>query len=226
MSVRAPLLISLLVALAMAAAGAWVWQVLLPHAVVTTHWSLGGQPNGYSGKALGLFIMPALAAILSLAFAAITRIEPRRFNLASSVKFFHAAWFGLLAVMAVGQAMIVATALGYAPNVRSCLLIAVSLLFIVVGNYLGKTRSNFFVGIRTPWTLSSEFSWKKTHRLGGRLFIATAILTLVALLAAGAKSGMLAFIVLLVATLLVCIVMSYIYWSRDPERNEATSRAT
>jgi uncharacterized membrane protein len=90
----------------------------------------------------------------------------------------------------------------------------------VLGNYLGKTRSNFFAGVRTPWTLSSEYSWEKTHRLGGRLFVATGLATVAVSLLAGTPWDLYVILGGTFITVIVSIVMSFVYWRRDPDRQK------
>jgi uncharacterized membrane protein len=88
----------------------------------------------------------------------------------------------------------------------------------VIGNFLGKTRSNWFMGIRTPWTMSSELSWTKTHRLGGRLFLAAGLLSIVLGLVTNAQVVFFALLPSIAVAAVVPIVYSYFVWRDDPER--------
>jgi uncharacterized membrane protein len=90
-------------------------------------------------------------------------------------------------------------------------------LFSVLGSVLGKVRPNWFVGIRTPWTLSSTRSWDKTHRLGGRLFLACGIATLVCGLVRPA-SGVSVMLGTILPSTLVLVAYSYLVWRDDPDR--------
>jgi uncharacterized membrane protein len=91
-----------------------------------------------------------------------------------------AAWAGILLVMIIVELMEVAGALHWSLPVQSFMLAGVGLMFVLIGNQLGKSRSMFLVGIRTPWTLSSEEVWIKTHRLGGKLTMAAGLIMIVA----------------------------------------------
>jgi uncharacterized membrane protein len=92
----------------------------------------------------------------------------------------------------------------------------IGVVLIVVGNYLGKVRSNFFFGIRTPWTLSSELSWNRTHRLGGRLSV---LIGLVALLTPVFPwAGVVALAVGAPIMVIVLVIYSYVQWNRDPAK--------
>jgi uncharacterized membrane protein len=225
MSNRTPLAISILLVALMAAAGYWAWIQLPPHAEIAVHWGINGAPNGFANRTRALFMMPAIAALATVLFAAIPSIEPRRPNLIASRKLYRAGWLGALFVMTVAQAAIVMTALQRPFDIHSAVVGATSLLYIVAGNYLGKSRANFFVGIRTPWTLSSDYSWEKTHRLGGRLFVATGIATLLVLAANGATDALFLQLGALAASIVAMVAMSYVYWKRDPEKNGAPAMA-
>jgi len=218
MSIRIPLIVTVILAGAMLGLSLWAWPLLPAHTPIVTHWDFNGRPNGYMGKTMALLFGPVGAILLSSLFALFPRIEPRKINLASSAKFYRAVWIGSLCVLMVAHGVIVATALHHALNVGGVLMSTVAGLFIVLGNYLGKTRSNFFAGVRTPWTLSSEYSWEHTHRLAGRLFMATGAATIAALIVYPSKIAIFVLLAMTTLTAVVAIVMSYIYWSRDPAR--------
>jgi immunity protein, SdpI family len=96
---------------------------------------------------------------------------------------------------------------------------SVAALLMVMGNYLSKTRSNFFAGIRTPWTLSSDYSWERTHRLTARLFMALGAIVLVLVLSTSVMIAAYVFVALLVSVVLAAVIMSYVYWRSDPNRH-------
>lgn len=129
----------------------------------------------------------------------------------------------MTAILALAHTTIVLAALHVAVDVPHIVLPATAVLFIVIGNYLGKTRSNFFAGIRTPWTLSSDYSWEKTHHLTGRLFVLAGAATLIASFALAAKFAAEIMVAGVLASALVGIIASYIYWRRDPLRHSGDS---
>jgi len=225
MSIRAPLLISVLLVAAMAAAGYWAWMQLPPHAEIAVHWGVSGAPNGFAERTRALFLLPIMGMLVTALFCVLPSIEPRRANLVASKKLYRAGWLGALLVMTLAQAAIVMNALHRPFDVRASIVTGVSLLLIVGGNYFGKSRANFFAGIRTPWTLSSDYSWEKTHRLGGRLFVAAGIATLLVLAANGAPAGLFVLLGTLFGSLAVTVAMSYVYWRRDPDKNGAPAMA-
>lgn len=192
------------------------WSRVSPDARVAIHWDAAGHPNGYADALWAFSLVPGLTAAMSALLAFLPSVEPRRRNLQRSGAAYTAVWISVVLLMAAVQSAIVLTALGVARSetVAHVVPAAVGLLLAVVGNYLGKVRSNFFFGIRTPWTLSSERSWNRTHRLGGRLFVAVG-------LAAAATSifPWVGFVVLAAgvpAMIVILVIYSYVQWSRDP----------
>ena len=224
MSIRFPLIVSIALIAAMLAASLYVWTVLPEHAQVPVHWDIDGKVNGFAGKSFALFYAPAILSAICALLAFIPRIEPRRLNLANSAKFYRATWIGIVCVLAAIHAATLSAALRLPVNVALIATVGIALVFMLIGNYLGKTRSNFFAGIRTPWTLSSEYSWERTHRLTGRLFVLTGAVGLAALLAFGVRTASLILFAALGASAVVGVVMSYVYWRRDPERRTGAQK--
>jgi len=220
-NLRLPLTLSVFLIAVMVAISAWAWVKLPESAVIATHWGVDGKVNGAMSKDWGLVFLPALALALTLLFAAIPRIEPRRANMIASRKPFYAAWLSGLVVIAVAHAMVVGLALGYPIDVPGVLIILLPLSVAVGGNYLGKARANFFVGVRTPWTLSSDLSWEKTHRILGRLFVWSALIVLAVRFAIGIDAAYLAFAATVSTSAAFAIACSYVFWKNDPARRVA-----
>ena len=221
MNLRLPLTLSVFLIAVMAAISAWAWVKLPGTAVIATHWGVDGRVNGTMPKDWGLAFLPAIGLALTLLFAAVPRIEPRRANMIASRKPFYAIWLSALVVIAVAHAMVVGLALGYPINVPGVLIILLPLSIAVGGNYLGKARANFFVGVRTPWTLSSDLSWEKTHRILGRLFVWSALIVLAVRFAIGIEAAYLAFAATITASAVFAIASSYVFWKNDPARRTA-----
>ena len=183
----------------------------LPDQMVV-HWNAAGEPDGTLSKPVALALVPALAAGLLGLFAGLPHVDPRAENVAAfrpSYDWFVVAFTAFLAAVHGG---IVAYNLGYAFDFVALLLVALAGLSYAVGVVLAHAERNWFVGIRTPWTLESEAVWRRTHRLGGRLFKLTAVLSL-----AGLAFGEYAVYFLLVPTLLTAattVVYSYVLYER------------
>jgi uncharacterized membrane protein len=214
--------VSVAVVAVMLVAGAWAWVSLPPDAQVPIHWGADGQPDGYADKTIGLFLLPAVAVGITLLFVAIPRIEPRRANLERSGKAYGAIWIGVMALLGALQLLAVAFAMGAMFDMTAIVLVGTGALFVVIGNYLPKVRPNYMVGIRTPWTLTSDLAWTRTHRLGGRLFVIEG-LAFGALGVLGAPGEWLvaAIIAAVVVLLVVAFAYSYVVWKSDPARRTA-----
>lgn len=212
------LVVSLVLAALGAAAAAWACWRLPADAQVPMHWNAAGQVDAYGGRG-SLFLLPAVVLFLTLLFAVLPHIEPRRLNLRRSANAYRTVWIAVVGFMTVIQAAIVATALGHSLPVGRVAMGGVGVLFLVLGSVLGSVRSNFFFGVRTPWTLSSELSWSKTHRLAGRLFATMGVLlAAAALLRAPDQAlvyGMLAAVGVIAAVL---VLYSYCIWRLDTAR--------
>jgi len=137
---------------------------------MATHWNAAGQPDGTMPKAAALAFLPAMTAVLLVVFALVPRIDPLRENIAAFRPVYD--WFVVVftAFMAVIHGGVIAFNLGYEFDFTLLVLAAVAGLFYYVGVLLEHAERNWFVGIRTPWTLSSADVWDRTHRLGSRLF--------------------------------------------------------
>ena len=206
-----------LVALAVTA---FAWTKVPADAQIPIHWNAKGEVDGYGSKTFGLLMGPGLVLGLSLLLAFVPRMEPRGENLLRSQKAYKVVW-GFILIFMLGLHLITTSAaLGTNINMASMMSYAMGILFMAIGNYMGKIRSNFMFGIRTPWALSSEVSWNKTHRLGGRLFFFVGLLVFVS---AFLKRGDLSF-GLLIGGLFLTLILTYAYsywvWKQDEGRKE------
>jgi uncharacterized membrane protein len=138
---------------------------------VPTHWNWAGEPDAYSSKEFGAFFFPALVAGIYLLFLALPYLDPKKERYADFRKVYHVFKNVFVAFMLAIYVIAGLSGLGYDVAVGKIIPLMVGGLFILIGNYFGKIRFNWFVGIKTPWTLSSEEVWNKTHRLGGKLFM-------------------------------------------------------
>jgi uncharacterized membrane protein len=210
---------SAVVIAAMMLLGVWAWLQLPADAQIPIHWGVDGQPNGYAPKTVGLFLLPLITLGVAAVFWAIPVIEPRQANILKSGKAYQAIWAGTLVLLAVIDLVTTAMALGATFDIILIVFVAVGALFIVIGNYLPKVRPNYMVGIRTPWTLTSDLSWDRSHRIGGRLFVLEGILFIVLGLVRPA-SGTLIVVLIggIVFMLVILFAYSYRVWKTDPGR--------
>jgi uncharacterized membrane protein len=202
----------LVVAALAAAVSVWAHSHL-PETVVT-HWNLQGTPDGYSSRLWAVAVMPLVTLGLTGLFNVLPKMDPRRENYA---KFLDSYWLianAILVFTAVAHALIVANGLGYTVQVDRLLPVGVGLLFAFLGNYLTRVEPNWFIGVRTPWTLSSDTVWRKVHRTAGWLFVSGGLV-----IAAGAFAPRSVFMPLFTVTIVVAagipVVQSYVLWRRE-----------
>jgi uncharacterized membrane protein len=224
MNVRRLALVGSVAIVAMLAVSAWAWFQIPEGQDVPVHWGPTGAVDGYGPKWLGLLGLPVIGAIVLAVLVVLPRIEPRRDHLARSTPAYVTTGGAVMLMLAGLHVAAVLAAVGVPVDVSRVAFAGAGLLFVVVGNMLGKTRSSWLFGIRTPWTLSSERSWSRTHRLGGRVFIVLGL----AVLVVGIVGGPLPALVVLIGGLIPSVVglawYSYVVWRDDPDR-ESIARA-
>ncbi len=177
------------------------------------HWNAAGEIDGYMSKFWGIFLVPIMTVVLVLLFLVIPHIDPLKANIAKFRGVFN--WFivGFVVYMLYIYALTLAAALGYPFNMTYMLLPMVGLLFIGVGYMTSRAKRNFFIGIRTPWTLSSETVWDETHKLGSKMFMVAGVVTFLS--AFLGESGIWLMMIAMLAAALIPIVYSYILWRRE-----------
>jgi uncharacterized membrane protein len=173
--------IPLLIVIAAFAASAIVYP-RLPE-MVPTHWNgMDAQPNGWSSRVAGAWLTPVLLLGIWGLVRVLPAIDPRGANYAKFGGAFEAIIDSVMLFLLGMHIVLLRAALGYPVQMERMAPLGVGLLLIVIGNLLPRARPNWFVGIRTPWTLSSDRVWEKTHRFGGRLFVVAGFLIAIAAL--------------------------------------------
>ena len=138
--------------------------------VMATHFAANGHVNGTMNSLLGAFTLPVIMLlVLLLLFMAIPHIDPLRVNIAQFRRQYDTFVALLMLFFAAIQATIISRSLGSTLDPMYVVLPAIGILIFYLGTIMPKTRRNWFIGIRTPWTISSDYVWQKTHELGGTL---------------------------------------------------------
>lgn len=187
---------------------------------IPIHWGLSGEPDHYAGRIFGLFGAPMIALGIYILMFVLPRLDPRQRNYA---KFWGKYLFTrniLIITLAFITVMTFLWVIGVDVNMNIAVFIIIGFLLVFVGNYLGKFRSTWFVGIKSPWTLSSEASWNKTHRLGGKLFV---IFGLALAVAAPFQEKWVFYALGIIGALCLgyLYLYSYLVWRKDPRRKES-----
>ena len=151
---------------------------------VPTHWDFRGQIDGWGAKRPGIFIIPLTALGVTVLLRILPWFDPKLRRTSGE----EGRMPAILPIVRIACSVLldtiffvqIATSLGLNVPGGRIIITGVLVFFIVLGNYLGNVRPNYFVGIRTPWTLENPETWRATHRLGGRLMFFGALILLVA----------------------------------------------
>lgn len=161
------IIISTLICLLPILAGLYLYD-RLPE-TIATHFGANGEANGWSSRAFAVFGLPAFMAGINLLVWFALHTDPKKKNMNPALRTL-ALWIAP-ALSVFMYAMTMGNALGYATRIEIVTPLLVGLLFIVVGNYLPKTKQSYTMGIKLPWTLASEENWNRTHRIAGFLWV-------------------------------------------------------
>jgi len=151
--------------------------------VMASHWNDKGEVNGYMGKFWGVFMMPILSLFMLFLFILIPKIDPLKANIAGFRKYYNTFIVLLLVFLFYIYGLTLAWNLGIRYNMILFLVPALAILYYYCGVLVENAKMNWFIGIKTPWTLSSSSVWDKTHRLGGRLFKLAGLIALLGVVA-------------------------------------------
>ncbi|MFZ0956628.1 MAG: SdpI family protein [Candidatus Sulfotelmatobacter sp.] len=158
--------------------------VAYPHlpAILPMHWNAHGQVNGWGPKWWLLLTGPGSIALVVLIFSALPWLSPKKFEVDSFRATYLYIMMMVVALLAYVQLLVLGAALGVALDMTRAIVGGICLLIALMGNVLGKVRRNFFIGVRTPWTIANEQVWNATHRFAAKTFFAGGILGLLAVL--------------------------------------------
>lgn len=184
-------------------------------AAIPVHWGISGEADGFMDKPFGAFLYPAIIAASALLGTALPALAPRGFELTGFARAFDLIVLALIAFIAFLALAIDAAALGFPVSTTHLIGVAVGVLLIAIGNVMGKTTRNFFVGFRTPWTLASDEVWSRTHRFGGRLFVICGFFFCVA--AAFGSELLVPGLAMLAAVVAIFVYSYVIYRQLEPE---------
>ena len=213
MSTRTTTIIVLLMILGATLAGLLLWNRLPEQ--MASHWNVNDQVDGYMSKFWGMFLMPVITLGMFLLFILIPNIDPLKANIAKFRDTFNLFITFITGFMVYVHALTLLWNLGYTNlGIGKAMLPVMGLLFIVIGSLLRKAKRNWFIGIRTPWTLSSDRVWDETHRLGSILFMISGVLAVIG----GFFGGMIAFWMLfvpLMGSTIFMVIYSYVLYQKE-----------
>jgi len=213
MSTRTTTIIVLIMIAAATLAGLLLWNRLPDQ--MASHWNVNDQVDGYMPKFWGVFLLPLITLGMFLLFLVLPSIDPMKANIAQFREVFNLFIVFIVGFMIYLHSLALAWSLGYtAFRMSSAMLPALGLLLILLGFMMRQARRNFFIGIRTPWTLSSDTVWNETHRVGAILFMICGALALIGGFFGGTTAFWMLFAPIMISTLFL-LVYSYVLYQRE-----------
>ncbi len=149
---------------------------------IASHWNAQGQADGYMAKFWALFLMPLISFGLFLLFIVIPKIDPLKHNIEQFRKYYDGFVVLILAFLFYIYLLTISWGIGIRFNMTQLLVPFFCILFYYCGILIENAKRNWFIGIRTPWTMSNDEVWKKTHKLGGKLLKVCGIIALLGII--------------------------------------------
>ena len=179
---------------------------------MASHWNAKGEVDGYMSKFWGLFLMPIISIGLFLLFLLIPKIDPLKKNIEKFRKYFDIFIVIIMLFLFYVYLLTIFWNLDFRFNMTTMMLPALGILFYYMGILTENAKRNWFIGIRTPWTLSNNIVWNKTHKLGGKLFKIAGIFTFLGILFQ--KYALLFVLVPIITVAIYTIVYSYFEYNK------------
>ncbi len=182
---------------------------------ITTHWGIGSTPDGWAGKEIVVFGLPALMLAIQWIGVMLTSLDPKMKD-ADGKPLKIVLWLcPVLCLCCCG--VIYGYALGLDLNMDNVALLLVGMLFVIIGNYLPKCKQSYTLGIKLPWTLKSEANWNATHRIGGKVWMLGGLLLTQCVFLPKNLLGV-AILVIMPLLVLVPVVYSFVYYNRHDKK--------
>lgn len=185
---------------------------------VPRHWNIHGNVDAYSSRSFGAFFAPLLNIGIYLLLLFTPMIDPRKNNYSFFMKGYTAIRWGVILLLSALYAANILFTLGYPVNISLIVKGLVAGLFIVIGGYMGQFRHNYFVGIKTPWTLASEEVWQSTHLMSSHIWVTCGLLCLVLSFVNTVWSGVVYFLLVLLMVI-IPVVYSYLVFNKIHKHN-------
>jgi uncharacterized membrane protein len=202
--------VSLLAIAATALAAVWL-HFHLPEGPVATHFGPDGVANGFMPRDRAFGFTPVALVLLTLLMWVLPYLMPKNGKLERSGIAYETIWIAVVALLVCIDGLIIATAVGYVVDMPMAATILIGLMYIILGNVLPKFRYNYVAGIRTPWTLSDERVWDRTHRFSGPVFMLTGVAFIISSFVVSPEYFTQALIVLSLVPVLISFAASYLY---------------
>lgn len=188
---------------------------------VAVHWNAERQADNFMSPFPAFFLMPFATFVTTLIIVGWKYLEPRAEHWKQSEIAVSRNILGVGIALGFAQIGIVAPTFGWQVDPVLLVGFSIGIVLMVIGNVLGKTRSNFLIGIRTPWTLSSDEVWNRTNRLAGRLLVAAGALLFVIYPLVPDNWRIPIIIILVLIAALIPVIYSFLLWRREVSAGKA-----
>jgi uncharacterized membrane protein len=178
------------------------------------HWTFSGEADRFGTRIEGAWLLPAVMVALWLVMRLLPRIDPRGANYAKMQSTYDFIVNAVLTAMLAMHLVVLAAGLGYLVPMRRFVPLLAGVFFVAFGNVLPRTRPNWWFGVRTPWTLSNDRVWTRTHRVAGYAMTTTGVVLLVAAALPGSWPLVAAIAVAIVAAFWM-VIYSYVAWRQE-----------
>jgi len=190
---------------------AGIFYQYLPDKIMS-HWNSKGEADGYMTKLWGLFLIPIISIAIFILFCLIPKIDPLKNNIQKFRKHYNLFILLFVIFMFYIESIIIIANIGYNINMNILIMPAIGILIFFIGFILEKAKRNWFIGIRTPWTLSSDKVWDETHKLGSRLFKLSGILAIIGVFFG--KFGFLFVLIPIMISTIFLLIYSYLLYRK------------
>jgi uncharacterized membrane protein len=185
---------------------------------VPMHWDLDGNVDRLGSRFEAAMLLPIVGIVLWLAMRALPRIDPRRENYAKFQGSYDLVINAVVTLLMVLHVAVIGVALGFPIPLTRVMIASAGAMLVVLGNVLPRARPNWWFGIRTPWTLSNDRVWTRTHRVGGYLLVIAGIACVVAALFVSERTTPVVFFSTLIAAAVGSAGYSYFVWRQETSR--------
>lgn len=191
---------------------------------VATHFDGYGNPNGWTSRAVTVLLLPTIALLIWPILRFLPRIDPRRANYDKMQSTYDIVVNLALSVIVGVHLMLLGVALGMPIRIERVFPVMIGIVLVVIGNLLPRARPNWWFGIRTPWTLSSDRVWERTHRVGGYLMMAAGVVSIATVMLRPPLGGIVMGVAV-GAMAVTAVAYSYFAW-RDENRSRGDASAS
>ena len=182
-----------------------------------THWNSAGEVDGWSSKAFAVFGLPGFLFAVHWVCLLASSVDPKKQNIEGKV--LNIVFWICPIISVLGAVLIYGTVFGMEIRVEKIMPVLIGILFIVIGNYLPKCKQSYTVGIKLPWTLNDEENWNRTHRLGGKLWVACGVVVILSMFLPN-KFMVAIFLSVIAVAVFVPTVYSYLTFREKEKRGE------